>query len=363
MQPRGAELARAYYHDVVAPILDQTLPALPHAAGRLGSGSDVLGLDDETSRDHDWGLRLTLLVSSGAEDDVRGVLADHLPERYRGLPTRFATTWSPASVAQVEVCAPTTFVHSRLGVDASRELSISEWLSLTGQSVLEVIAGPIFHDGPGQISAIRSRLQWYPDDLWRYTIAVDWVRLAEELPFVGRSAERGDETGSRLLTAALVRTAMHLGFLLERRWAPYPKWFGTMFARLECAPAVGPLLEQALAATHWQEREATLGEALEVLADRQARVGLPAPTPVVVPFYDRPYRGLDDVAEQVWATITDPGVRSLPIGVGTTEQWSDNVKLLTDGRHRAHLTRVWAEGPTGEEAGYGPDSSGRLPPS
>jgi hypothetical protein len=59
---RGAELARMFHTEVVAPLLARELPRLRYAAGRLGSGSDVLGLDDGTSRDHDWGCWLTLLV-------------------------------------------------------------------------------------------------------------------------------------------------------------------------------------------------------------------------------------------------------------------------------------------------------------
>jgi hypothetical protein len=58
----GAGLARLFHADVVAPLLARELPRLRYAAGRLGSGSDVLGLDDPMSRDHDWGCRLTLLV-------------------------------------------------------------------------------------------------------------------------------------------------------------------------------------------------------------------------------------------------------------------------------------------------------------
>jgi hypothetical protein len=79
----GAELARRFHADVVAPLLAKALPGLGYAAGRLGSGSDVLGLDDATSRDHDWGCRLTLLVDE-ADRDAVPQLAGHRPTERPG---------------------------------------------------------------------------------------------------------------------------------------------------------------------------------------------------------------------------------------------------------------------------------------
>jgi hypothetical protein len=39
----------------------------------------------------------------------------------------------------------------------------------------------------------------------------------------------GDELGSALIGSRLVRDIMNLCFLLEKQYAPYPKWFGTAF--------------------------------------------------------------------------------------------------------------------------------------
>lgn len=115
----GIGLAQRYYQDVVAPLLSARWPRLPHAAARLGSGSDVLGLDDETSRDHDWGLRLTLLVDGDRVDEVSNYLEQFLPDAYEGLPTRFATTWDPRVRQRAEVATAEAFVASRLGLDAA----------------------------------------------------------------------------------------------------------------------------------------------------------------------------------------------------------------------------------------------------
>jgi Domain of unknown function (DUF4037) len=51
------------------------------------------------------------------------------------------------------------------------------------------------------------------------------------MPMVGRTAERGDELGSRLLSTRLAGDLMWLAFTLSRRWPPYPKWRGRLSRR------------------------------------------------------------------------------------------------------------------------------------
>ena len=76
-------------------------------------------------------------------------------------------------------------------------------------------------------------------------LAAGWQRLEQQLPFVGRTAERGDELGSRLLSGQLAEDLMFLGFALSRRWAPYGKWRGTVFATPPVAASLSGLLAAA----------------------------------------------------------------------------------------------------------------------
>lgn len=289
------------------------------------------------SRDHDWGLRLNLLVPHDLVPAVDDHLAEQLPESFAGHPTRFATTWDPTVRHRVQVETARDLAVSRLGVDPTRDLTVDDWLRLTGQAVLEVTGGEVFVDDAGELDGIRRRLQWYPDDVWRHVVATDWARLAQELPFVGRTGERGDDLGSRVVAARLAGTAMHLGHLLERRWPPYAKWLGTSFTRLPRAGAAGEPLHAALAAGSWREREQGLVAALRVLNRVQGEAGLPTVADPVEPFWDRPYRGVREAVVVVLEQgVEDPAVRALPRGVGSAEQWSDNVDVLTrSGRRRS----------------------------
>ena len=331
MTASGSELSRSYFEHVVRPALEARWPRLPYAAARLGSGSDVLGLDDAMSRDHDWGLRLNLLVPDGLVTDVDDHLAERLPESFAGHPTRFATTWDPAVRHRVQVETARDLAVSRLGIDPTHDLTVDDWLSVTGQAVLEVTGGEVFVDDVGELDGIRRRLEWCPDDVWRHVVATDWARLAQELPFVGRAAERGDDLGSRVVAARLAGIAMHLGHLLERRWPPYAKWLGTSFTRLPRSGAAAEALHAALAADSWREREAGLVAALLALNRTQGDAGLPTVDDPVERFWDRPYRGVREAVIVVLEeSVEDPAVRALPGGVGSAEQRSDNVAVLTD---------------------------------
>ncbi len=346
----GRELARQFHAEVVEPLLADSMPGLRYAAGRLGSGSDVLGLDDAMSRDHDWGCRLTLLVDGpdrGAVPQIRRVLEQKLPESYRGFPVRFPVTWDSSHAHQVEVATVADFAVSRLGADPTGEMSAVDWLVLTGQSVLEVTAGPVFADRTAELARVRATLRRYPPDVERYVLAAGWQRLSQQMPMVGRTAICGDELGSRLLSAQLADDLMGLAFALSRRWPPYAKWRGTAFQTLALAADLAGPLAAAATAPDWRDRERSLAAACEVLLGAQRARGLPAPGSAIAPFWDRPFRTVDDaIAEALLAGIADPQVSCLPAGIGSIEQWADNVDVLASPARRRALRTVyqsWSE--------------------
>lgn len=341
----GIALSRSYFEDLVAPLLKQHAPAVRYAAARVGTGSEVLGLDDAMSRDHDWGLRLQLFVPDADRQRLVSVLDRHLPAEFGGHPVRFGFSGDPTERLRVDVQSVKSFAEGHLGFDPSVEvMSDVDWLSLTGQAVLEVISGVVFEDQTGELTALRETLTWYPDDIWRYVVACDWQRLDQELPLMGRAGERGDELGSRLIAARLVDIAVHLGFMLSRSWSPYPKWRGAAFDDLAGCSSIARTLDRALDARRWEDRQAALRDALTDLADLQRRNGLPAPQEVVVPFWDRPYVHLSgSLLPALVETVQRPEIRTLPVGLGNVEQQTDNVDILTRPyRRRALVTSLLA---------------------
>jgi hypothetical protein len=324
----GAALARRLYDEHLAAAV-----AVPHAAALLGWGSDVLGYDDERSQDHGFGPRLQIFVDAADVPAVADAVERALPDEVDGHPTRFG--WDDVPVAhRAYVTTLAEWLELRLGFDATAGVSTLDWLLTPQQRLLEATAGAVFADD-GRLTAVRDALAWYPDDLWYWILAAQWRRIAQEEAFPGRAAERGDELGSRLVAARLVRDLAGLCFLLERRYAPYAKWFGTAFAELDAAAEVGPPLEAVLAATAWSEREDALVAAYEAVARRQAAL-TPGPEPRVRPYFTRPFRviGGDRFAEACLERVADPELRVLPL-VGAVDQVAGSSDVLHPLRWRS----------------------------
>jgi hypothetical protein len=336
----GLRLSGQYFLEVVAPLVASAAPGLRYGAALIGSGSEVLGFDTEMSADHGYGPRVVLFLEPVARPAVAAALEAGLPAEFEGMPTRFhriegAPGDPPHQVVLTDV-ASWSIRHLGLDVTA-RPLRPVDWLGLPWQRLAEATGGAVFRDDDGTVTAMRSRLAWYPDDLWRYVLACQWLRIAQEEPFVGRAGIVGDDLGSAVVAARLVRDVMQLAFLLGRRWAPYSKWLGSAFAQLPGYQSVVPMLQRVLRAEDWHAREAGLCEAYEYCARMQSSLGLAAPVdPRCRPFYSRPFRVLDAkrFTRALINAITDPGIAALP-RAGGIDAFADSTDLLTNPRGSA----------------------------
>jgi hypothetical protein len=339
----GIELARLYYAEQVAPLLAQAFPAIAYSAALIGPGSEVLGFDTSRSTDHDWGPRLQVFLADPAPAaDITALLAARLPDAFRGYPTAFPRSGSgpPTAAHHVEVTGLGDWLSGALGFDPRAGVGLADWLATPTQILAEVTGGAVFHDGlaglpGGGIGAVRDALTWYPPDIWRYVLAGQWQRIDQEEPFPGRCAEAGDELGSALVAARLVRDVVRLVLLMQRRYPPYSKWLGTALARTPAGAAMLPLLTGVLSAGSWRDREGYLAAGYEAAASMHNDLAMTAPVdPATMPtFFDRPYRvlGAGRFARALRDAIGDERIRALP-PIGAVDQFVDSTDAIGDRR-------------------------------
>ena len=321
----ASTLSEGFYREVVRPLL---VPE-PHAAALLGWGSDVLGYDTQRSTDHGWGPRLHVFVAERERVRRLSELLDaRLPETYRGWPVRFG--WDNEVVRHwVTVITLEDWLVEHLGVDASHSFDTTDWLVTPQQRLLGVVAGAVHADELGALTAVRARLSWYPDQVWRWLLACQWHRVAQEEAFVARTAEVGDALGSAVTAARLVRELMGLALLLERRYAPYQKWLGSAFAALGHEDDLPAQLARAVSSRQHKDREGALAGAYTLLAERHNQAGLtPRLDTSTRPYYTRGGGVLmaDRFTDACLATVTDNKLRRLAL-IGSVDQHTDSADV------------------------------------
>jgi hypothetical protein len=204
--------------------------------------SEVLGYDDVESMDHNWGPRFQLFLSKQDYGKYESLLSEslsqNLPLEFRGYSTNFGISAQGDQLVmkrievgpvrhKIYILTIKGWFEWNLGCDPYKEIEVTDWLSFSEHKLLAFTSGKVFYDGLGELEAVRQKFSYYPQDVWLYLLACQWKKIFDEEAFVGRAGYVGDELGSMIIAARIVKNLMQLCFLMERKYAPYSKWFGT----------------------------------------------------------------------------------------------------------------------------------------
>ena len=349
----GLELSERLLLQGVQPVMAAHFPNLAYSAARIGFGSDVLGFDTPQSRDHGWGPKLTLFIAEAdwaQRQAIVDILGCHLPLTVGGYSTHFTDEGpesTPVEATQrpihhnVQVTTVSRFFTGYVGFDPTRFISETDWLTTPAQRLRTIASGKVFYDGLGVLRNIQEILRWYPRDVWLYLMMNAWRRIDQEEPFMARCGDVGDELGSRLVAARQIDELMRLCFLIERRYWPYYKWFGTAFSRLACADRLTPIFGRVFDSQTWPAREKHLAQACLVVGAMHNALRLtPQITPEITPFYGRPYQvpHAARFCDALYAEITSAVVLAWPRDVGGVAQFVNSTDVLE------HVSRCRALG-------------------
>lgn len=288
-QIKGLDLCENFFNECAKPVIDKYFPDLQYSAGLIGYGSDVLGYDDEVSRDHMWGPRFYMFLNGSDTDkkeELFSMFAENLPYEYMGYSVNFTEpdmndcgVRHPKLINSGKV-NPLIFIQSfddflieEIGTADFDNISFLDWISFSEHRLLSLTSGKIFEDRLN-IKDKLNKINFYPADVKLYLIASQWNIIASEQAFVKRCGNVGDEIGSRIICARIAERLMRLCFLYNDRYAPYGKWFGTAFNKLDIDKNIKENIINALRANDLTERENSLVTAQALVADMHNLSGI-----------------------------------------------------------------------------------------
>ena len=206
---------------------EQFAALLPHlAAGLLGSGSECFGFDDAVSRDHDFEPGFCIFLPG--EDVVDRRAGFQLERAYAKLPREFEGVSRPMLLpvggARRGVLRTGEFFTGKVGAPDGA-LTLGQWLSLPEQALAEATNGEVYFDNAGELSAIRERLAYFPEDVRLKRLAGHLLLMAQSGQYnYVRCLAHGEPAAAQMAVGEFVKSALSAVFLLNRRYQPYYKW-------------------------------------------------------------------------------------------------------------------------------------------
>ena len=310
---KGLELSRAFYDEYGKAMLAEFPTLAPKiAVGLVGSGSECNGYDDELSRDHDFEPGFCLFLPG--EDVIDRADAFKLERAYAKLPKEFhgvrRNILSPVGGNRHGVLRTAEFYESKVG-SPTGDLTLSAWLTISENYLLEATNGDVFSDPYGEFTAIREKLSHYPDDLRKKKLAGSLLLMAQSGQYnYARCVAHREPGAAALALCEFVGHAMHAMFLLADRYLPYYKWRFRALRQIEAFAPYADTMEFLLQSDNDEAMAKIKSDAIEdialaVIQELQAQN-----------LTDAICEDLEKHASSVNDKIADPALRNLHILAG-----------------------------------------------
>lgn len=225
---KGLELSKEYYEAYGKKMLETDFAdCMPYiSVGLLGSGSEVLGFDDDVSEDHDFEPGFCIFLPE--ENVIDRKRAFEMERAYAKLPSEFKgytkLKVAPAGGARHGVVRLSDFLYEKLG-SANGTLDTYAWLKIPTNYLCEVTKGEIFYDGDGTLSLIREKLMLMPKDIRLKRLAGHLLLMSQSGQYnYPRMVKRGELAAAGLCVDEFVRNALAAIYLLNNEYMPYYKW-------------------------------------------------------------------------------------------------------------------------------------------
>lgn len=326
----GLQLNREFFKQIIKPLLEKHYPKLEYSAALIGYGSDVLGLDNETSMDHNWGPRCQIFLKEddiGLKDDLLDFFSNSLPFEFLGFSTNFTDpkihfiqSMERSSEYPIyhiiEIDTFENYVNNYLSIRDISKLNSCKWVNFTDQQLLEMSAGEVFYDGLKKLNTFREEIQFYPEDIMKLKLASLWSCIANEEAFIGRTIELSDFIGLKMISARITNCLLKICFYLDKKYIPYSKWFGTTLKTLSFYNEIHGIATMVLMENDPKKIESNLCQLYQKVIELHNRIeSLPTLNSEIQDYHDRPYKVImsDQIVDILIEDISDEALKSLRV--------------------------------------------------
>jgi len=267
---KGLDIAEEYWNEWGRPWFASRYPGLLRNIGvGLFSGSDVLGADDEFSRDHGWGPRFDVFRVDDdgiSNESLQSEMRETAPTRWNGFQSRFRFTPSMQVHNAFEYFG-NFFVNRRLPESLTDWVCCGQGLENLESHLHYIRHGAVFHDPRGILGDIQVKLRNYPEDIRLLRTANLCFDIAHygEYNFCWRLVKRKDPVAAEIAIGKFQHAVMALAFVMDNDYAPYWKWIHHVFRSREIANQLDAYLVEMSTTFAYERRGALITSVCKLL--------------------------------------------------------------------------------------------------